>query len=153
MEDFENLDIDSENKLVFLDIDGTIIPDGAAPEFSDAVLGKIRQLKAGNQVFLCTNTRDKIRNNKIASLLGLPVAAEQYRKPDHRVLKGLGLDHSKNRLVIGDKFLTDGLFAWNIGAEFIKVKRKVSGKEVPTIKLIDFIDDLIWQILKFLKII
>ena len=54
---------------------------------------------------------------------------------------------SKELLVIGDKFLTDGLFAKNIGAEFIKAKRKISGQESILIKLINLFDDLLCLLL------
>jgi predicted HAD superfamily phosphohydrolase YqeG len=56
-------------------------------------------------------------------------------------------------LVIGDKFLTDGLFAKNIGGKFIKVQRKVFGQESLLAKLVNFIDDILWNIGRYLKLI
>lgn len=150
---FEDLPIDKYGQIIFLDIDGTLIADDGGVGFTPEVLNKINELKGVNRVFLCTNSHDRIRNIKIGARLNLPIVSEQYKKPDHRILHGMGLSDGDKKLVIGDKFLTDGRFAKNIGAEFLKVKRKISGKESLSVKIINLADDISWQILNLLKII
>ena len=84
----------------------------------------------------------------------MPIATYSHKKPSFKILKKLDIGKgSGNLLVIGDKISVDGLFAWNIGAEFIKSGRKISGKESFLVKLINFADDIIWKILKLLKLI
>lgn len=151
---FEELNLNLEDRTIFLDIDGTLIADNSQLNFKPEVLNKINFLRQKNQIFLCTNSNDKIRSNKIEGALGLPIVTHNHKKPSSKIIKELGLDkENKNLLVIGDKFLTDWLFAKNIGAQFIKVKRKVSGQESILIKLINLADDLVWKIAKFVKII
>ena len=150
---FEELKIDFKGKVVLLDIDGTLLPDDGRYDFEPSVINHVDKLKENNRVFLCTNTNDKIRNTKLAEILKLPVNRRR-KKPNSGILKEFGENLTDQPLVvIGDKFLTDWFFAKNIGAEFIKVKRKISGKESLVIKLINFADDLAWQIAKLLKFI
>lgn len=113
--------------VIFLDVDGTLRPDGDQ-EMSPEVLKKLAELKAGNEVNLTSNKGNKTK------------------KPSRRAAEGVDLK-GKKAVVIGDKFLTDGLFAKNIGAEFIKVKRKISGRESFFIKLTYLIDDIVSGIL------
>ena len=142
------------DKIIFLDIDGTLIADDGGLEFSPGVLDKINSLKRNNRVFLCTNSNDRIKSGKIEAALGLPIATYDHKKPSSKIISKLGIGKgNRNLLVIGDKFLTDWLFAKNIGAGFLKTARKVSGKESSAIKLINFFDDAVWQIMEFLKII
>ena len=49
---------------------------------------------------------------------------------------------SNNLIIIGDKILTDGLFARHIGATFIKVERYKSKKDRLITKIIYRLDDL-----------
>jgi len=140
-------------RTIFLDIDGTLVPDKSL-NFDNAVMRQLEKLKKNNRVFLCTNSNDKIRNNQIEKMLGLFIVTHNHKKPSSKIIRELGIDkENKNLLVIGDKFLTDGLFALNIGAQFIKVKRRLSGKESLIIKLINLTDNLAWQIAKLAKII
>lgn len=145
---FENLEINFKNKIIFLDIDGTLIPDGCL-DFKNEVIKKIGLLKKENTIFLCTNSHDKIRSSKIADILNLPIVTGDHKKPSKKIINRLNLkDRQDKFLVIGDKILIDGFFAKNIGAQFIKVKRKISGKETIFIKLINFVDDFICWILR-----
>lgn len=144
---FEEINLDLKGRIIFLDLDGTLVPDSGL-SFDAAVLRQIEKLKAVNRIFLCTNSNNKIRNGQIEKTLGLFIVTHDHKKPSPRVLQTLGLSGKPNNLsVIGDKYLTDGIFAKNIGAEFIKVKRKISGKEDVFIKLINFIDDCIWKLI------
>ncbi len=145
--EFEKSEFNFKNKIIFLDVDGSLIPDGGL-EFNPEVINKVEKLKEKNSVFLCTNSRDRIRNSKIEAILALPIITNRYKKPNHKIIDGLGVGGAQNKfLVIGDKVLIDGLFAKNIGARFIRVKRKISGRESILIRTINFIDDLIWRML------
>lgn len=140
---FENLPLNKHGEIIFLDVDGTLIADDGGVSFTPETIKKIDELKKTSRVFLCTNSHDRIRNIKIGARLNLPIVSEQYKKPDHRILDGLDLAVADKKIVIGDKVLTDSRFAKNIGAEFIKVKRKISGKESFLVKIINLIDDFI----------
>lgn len=143
-----------KDKIIFLDIDGTLTADDGGLDFSPEVLEKVSLLKQNNRVFLCTNSNDRIKSGKIEATLGLPIVTYDHKKPSSKIIGKLEIGReSKNLLVIGDKFLTDWLFAKNIGADFLKTARKVSGKESLAIKLINFFDDAVWKIMEFVKII
>lgn len=145
--EFEKLNFDFKNHIVFLDIDGTLVPDGDLVLDSE-VVRQVQKLQQKNSVFLCTNSHDKIRKSKIEALLNLSIITHKHKKPSRKIIDGLKINSASNQfLVIGDKWLTDGRFAKNIGAQFIKTKRKVSGQESFSVQLINFLDDLIWRIL------
>lgn len=139
---FEELTISFEKHTVFLDVDGTLAPDGSM-DFSPEVVRKVRELALHNQVLLCTNRRDPARWRQLEALLSLPVVTKRHRKPSVRVLEDAGDTGGRPRVVIGDKFLTDGLFARRIGATFIRVKRKLSGRESVSVRISNGIDDAV----------
>lgn len=146
---FEDLDIDFKDKIVFLDIDGTLAPDSHT-NFSPAVLGQIKKIGANNTLYLCTNSRNRERNSLVEKILGVPTIASPYRKPNYRILEAVDTTR-KNFTVIGDKFITDFLFAKNIGADFIKVKRLISGQEHFLIKCVYFFDDTACALYKLIS--
>lgn len=116
-----------QGAVIFLDIDGTLRPDGDQG-MSQEVLNKLAELKAKNEVHLISNK------------------GNGAKKPSREAAEGVDMA-GKKVVVIGDKFLTDGLFAKNIGAEFVKVRRKISGRENFFVKVAYFIDDFISAIL------
>lgn len=143
---FEDAVLDFAGRAVFLDVDGTLAPDGSF-DFSPAVADRVRELSAKNQVFLCTNKRAAARHRALAGLFSLPVVTARHRKPSRRVLDEAGALVGAP-VVIGDKFLTDYLFAKRIGARFIRVKRKLSGRESLLLRFINLVDDLLWTLLR-----
>lgn len=143
---FENLEVDFSGKTVFLDIDGTLLPDTES-RVEQVVLQQIEKIKRNNFLFFCTNHPDVKRNGDIESTSGVLIANRQYKKPNKKILEEVSARNA-NFLVIGDKFITDGIFAKNIGADFIIVKRKVSGTESIATKLIYFADSLIYNLYK-----
>ena len=124
---FEELETPWQGAIIFLDIDGTLRPDGVG-DMSLEVLKKLAELRVKNEVRLASNKGGKAK------------------KPSKKVADGVNLKNKKV-IVIGDKFLTDGLFAKNIGGEFVKVKRKISGRESFFVKLTYLIDDISYGIL------
>ncbi len=129
---------------VFLDVDGTLMPDNSLTA-TDVVLAKVKELAVNNRVLLCTNKRNPDRWAMLETLFGLPVITRRHKKPSRKVLDEAG-GIGRSRVVIGDKYLTDGLFAKRIGARFLKVERKLSGRETVMTKAVNFFDDLLWNL-------
>ena len=136
--------------LILLDIDGTIAKDDQL-EVSDENLAVINRLKQNNQIYLCSNSRNHKRNKAIADNVGLTYLDTDIRKPSKKILDLIDNSPFTKRLVIGDKFLTDGLFAKNIKADFIKTDRITSQNDRFSIKLLYWIDDLVSRIFENLK--
>lgn len=134
------------NSVIFLDIDGTLVPD-SADRAGDWAVKMVEELKKnGNVIVLVTNSRRYDRNRIIAHQLSLSIATEQYRKPLKRAA-GEYLSAGSEMVVVGDKWVTDGLFARNIGAGFIKAQRLSAGTEGVATKLAYLIDNIIGRLL------
>lgn len=128
---------------VILDIDGTITGDGQVV-FSDTVFAKIRELASRNAVYVFSNHRNNTRNRIAASRLGCALIETLHRKPNPKVLCGLPPDHRARPLVvIGDKIIVDGVFAWRIGARFIQVGRVRSASDARLVRAAYLLDDLV----------
>src|SRR3989338_5600607 len=137
---FEELSFDETNKIIILDIDGTLVAD-LKDCCDDKVIDKINYILEKNEIYLSTNSRNNKRNLKIQETLNLPFTNLLYKKPNKKVIDNIS-NPSKNFLVIGDKFLTDFILAKRINSDFIWVKRKIDGKERLIIKIINLIDDI-----------
>ena len=132
--------------LIFLDIDGTLIEDSEI-EVDKEGIKKINELKKHNQIYLCPNGPDRKRNRAVAELCKLDYLDTDIKKPSKKILNLIDIQSPDKKLVIGDKFLTDGLFAKRIKADFIKVKRITSKNDKLYIKFLYWIDDLIYKII------
>jgi predicted HAD superfamily phosphohydrolase YqeG len=123
---FKELNITGwSGKTIIVDIDGTITTDGSL-DVDSLVIKKIQEMNANNSVFLFSNKKLIDRDNEIADRMHIPLLKTSFKKPNKKVIDGLPGHLRKNLVVIGDKIIIDGLFAKNIGAEFIKVKRLTS---------------------------
>jgi len=150
---FEDLAVAQfKDSLVFLDIDGTLIADNES-EPSGKVLKKVAALNKVAKVWLCSNSLNHMRNAKVKKITRLPLV-KGFRKPNKKILtlipdKDFQLSGKNNRpiIVIGDKVLTDGLFALRIRAKFVKVKRKL-GHDRFHIKIYNLIDDIAYVFLR-----
>ncbi len=136
------IDIDEGSIIdstLIIDVDGTLVPD-KTNEISANVIEKIKRFSIYNDVFICSNGSPQ-NAESFSSLAG--VKNFKCFKP----FKGDILDQidkNKRIVVVGDKFLTDGLFALNVGGEFLKV-RHVIGKDSLSTKITYFIDDFVWD--------
>lgn len=140
---FRDIDCSAIRDMVaFVDVDGTLVPDGRS-EIGKAELAKLRELAAVSTVILVSNKGMGERDEAIAAASGAKRAATGYRKPD---LRAAGETPSGPSVVIGDKFFTDGLFARNIGAGFIKVARLTDGAESLAVRLSNVIDNAFWRV-------
>jgi predicted HAD superfamily phosphohydrolase YqeG len=158
---FEQHTFQFENALVILDIDGTLVPDcgGVA---SAAVGAKVLELKArGNEVRLCSNSRRgnyARRLDAIAAQLDVGVCPVVFRKPSTLAISGLDRK-GRALIVIGDKDLTDGLLARRVGAQFIKVRRKLDPADRLSSRMANLIDTVfgraaifLWDVLNALSL-
>lgn len=144
---FEDLDVSKiEGYVIFLDIDGTIICDDKS-NIEQNIVDKVSKLKKRNRIYLCSNSHNHKRNRKVANIVKVEYINTDIKKPSKKILNIAKVCLDDKKLVIGDKFLTDGLFAKNISAEFIKVKRIISNNDGRYIKFLYWIDDLISKII------
>ncbi len=141
---FHQLDITKlNNYLILLDIDGTIVCDGSEKIEEDAVL-KIKELAKNNKLYFCSNKGACKQRENILNLTGVSCLDAPHRKPSKKILRYIENKESLPLLIIGDKYLTDGFFAKNIGAEFIKVKRLKSASDSLFVKLTYLIDNFVY---------
>jgi len=145
---FEDITQNLNGKVIFIDIDGTLLPDSECC-LGTGVIEAVSTLKKRNEVYLCTNSRNHTRNQKIERQLHLKIINLCHKKPSKKILCSIPFADDKKLVVIGDKYLTDARFAKNIGADLIMTKRKVSGRETLKIRLFNFIDDFIYYIVRF----
>lgn len=139
MPSFTELDVRAyAGATVIVDVDGTITYDKGGPE--EAALEKLKQLGAVARVYLCSNG-EGARVQALAEACGVSWIDSPHRKPSRRVVEKI--THSNARLVvIGDKALTDGLFALNIGAEFVPVARLRHARDTLVIRSTYLLDDI-----------
>ncbi|HCW31969.1 MAG: hypothetical protein UT55_C0040G0005 [Candidatus Peregrinibacteria bacterium GW2011_GWE2_39_6] len=145
------LPVKLKNHLILLDIDGTITADGD-DIISKGIFKKIQILKRANVIYLCSNRRPHARNQKLARDLGVHYLRTELRKPNPFIKKFIKNPQKLPLIVIGDKWLTDGFFARNIKAKFIKINRIVSGHESFLIKISYWLDDILWLAKKLIKL-
>ncbi|HBI33700.1 MAG TPA: hypothetical protein DEA43_00285 [Candidatus Moranbacteria bacterium] len=141
--------LEISNSIIILDIDGTIVSDSEY-HIEEDILELISDLKKENTLYLCSNSKDSKRNTKIAEILNVPLINSPHKKPNKAIIDYINNEEKKNIIVIGDKFLTDGIFSKNINAKFIKVRRISNQKERFIIKLINIIDDIAYAIWKMM---
>jgi predicted HAD superfamily phosphohydrolase YqeG len=140
---FKELNITGwSGKTIILDIDGTITIDGSS-NVDPLVIKKIQEVNANNSVFLFSNKKLTERDNEVANKLKIPLLKTAFKKPSKKVVNGLPNHLKKNLIVVGDKIIIDGLFAKNIDAEFIKVKRLTSKNDSLNTKLTYMLDNTV----------
>lgn len=130
------------DRIVLLDVDGTIVPDQSR-QIQPKTKQVIEDLAKQTEVILCSNGKNA---GFFAELLNLKTLV--CRKPFTREVKNV-LPKDKRLVVVGDKYITDGLFAKGLGADFVRVDHERSVKDSLFIKFSYFLDDLIWFILPF----
>lgn len=136
-----------KNKLILLDIDGTLVRDGGS-DLEEKMLNELAKLGRNNKIYFCSNKKDHERNESLAKSAGVHYLRTALRKPSRKILEHIDNVEAKKIVVIGDKFLTDGLFAKNIGAEFIKIKRLTSPSDSWLVRLVYLIDDSFYKLAK-----
>lgn len=131
-----------KDKVVILDVDGTITYD-KEQEVGHLEKLQLEKLKDIVQnVFLVSNG-DKDRTKKMAEIHEILCHISEYQKPHRKVLHAFPHVVKSDLVILGDKFLTDGLLALQAGIPFLHVKSLVRGSEPMFDKLVFYIDDLI----------
>ena len=138
-----------EGSTIFLDIDGTLLGD-SEQEVAPETAWEVQNLAKNNRVLLISNNKDKKRNEAIAKNLKVEYLFTSYKKPDKKILQDVPHLETHSIYVIGDKLLVDGLFAKNIGAQFIQVKRVRAKKESMRNTLFYLVDDTLSLFSRFL---
>ena len=140
---FKELNITGwSGKTIIVDIDGTITTDGSL-DVGSLVIKKIQDMNVNNSIFLFSNKKLTKRDNEMADKLNISLLKTSFKKPNKKVINGLPGHLRKNLIVIGDKIIIDGLFAKNIGADFIKVKRLTSKNDSFNTKLTYKLDNFV----------
>lgn len=131
--------------LIFLDIDGTLTHERLSA-IEAGTIQKVNELKKNNDVYLCSNSRDHRRNRKVADHTQVEYIKTNLRKPNRKILDLIKNPDKKPFMVIGDKFITDGLFARSIGGTFIKVRTVSTYRDGIFMTVVGLIDDLIYKL-------
>ena len=144
---FENAVQDITDSVVLLDVDGTLLPDGSNELEADTI-EQARSLTSRNEVYLVSNGKDYDRVERLADSVGAHVAPRGVPagKPSARAMQGILLE-GRPCIVMGDKYLTDGLFARRTGSRFMLIERKRSGKERLSVRLSYWIDSIVSWVL------
>lgn len=131
-----------------IDVDGTLVADGGRDlgALEALVLHKLRERGV---VRLISNKHGE-RVVAIAEASGTEYIAAAHKKPSK---KALGPVELQGRVVvIGDKWLTDGLFARAIGADFIKANHMRGQHDSLFVRFSYFIDDGLWFLITNLRL-
>jgi len=149
---FHELDVNEIiDKTIILDIDGTLTCS-SKKEIDKNVVCVIRKMQEKNTVYVFSNNYDKKRNREIAASLDLPYIESPHKKPSKKVLNYIEGEVC-DVVAIGDKYLTDGLFAQFIRAEHIRVKRYQCKKDSIADKLACLSDDIMYFFAKLFRIV
>jgi len=134
-------------KRVYLDLDGTIVPDGEE-ELAPHEAHVLHELQEGREVYIVSN-KGLVRGPRVADAHGIKAVVSHYKKPNPRVLKSLDRPR-EGAVVIGDKVLTDGIFAWRIGADFVKVDPLRAPTDDMLTQASYVLDSVVWSFCKVL---
>ncbi len=134
---------------IFLDIDGVLMADGE-DTITKEIVEYVTKLKEHNDIHIVSNSFRKNRCRYISEMLKLPWVDSPHKKPSTHILKYMDYDKTKPLLVIGDKVLTDGIFAYRIKSELVLIKRRTYPNDRWYIKLSYIIDDAFFSFLKSL---
>jgi predicted HAD superfamily phosphohydrolase YqeG len=130
-----------KNAFIFMDVDGTLVVDGSSKIDSERRKMVEELIANGQEVVILSNKKNHERNAEVATSLGVTYLKTELKKPNPALLD-LVEDGVKPLEVYGDKWWTDGRFAKNIGAHFVKVKRLRGPGESFGIKLSYLLDDI-----------
>lgn len=138
---FKDINFDDiQGCTILLDVDGTLVSDGMR-EVDVHTRENVARLSISNKVFLCSNKHDVVRDAALAHALGVERLQFFIMKPF--VPSAAQLPSGRPLVVIGDKYVTDGLWAKRLGARFIKTDHVVSSSESWRVRLVYGIDNFV----------
>lgn len=146
-EDILNLNL--SGYTIILDIDGVVMAH-AETTVPDETKRYVENLKRNNDVFLVSNSLSTKRKAYTSEALDIPWIDSGHRKPSKRILSFMKYDVQKPLAVIGDKILTDGLFAYRIKATPLLLERRTSTKDPIATRLMYWIDDIFYSLCSLL---
>lgn len=135
-----------KDKVLLIDIDGTLVSDKDKLVSNDVLL-KLKELTLENDVLFCSNGSFEYSKELAKMVSG---GFLKVKKPFIFGLKKQ-IAFNKEKIVIGDKYLTDGLFALFLGAKFIKIDHLRSESDSFFTKFAYYLDDKVWNVLPFIK--
>ena len=151
MKNFLETDIEYfENHTFIIDVDGTLTLD-KNKDISSSVFNKLIKLKERNNLYLCSNGSWE-NAKKFAEMSGCSylVCKKPFTGVFNKILKNI----DKERVVVvGDKYLTDGLLAKFLGVKFIKVDHLSCRDDSLVAKLSYILDDIVWAVLPYIRLV
>ncbi len=138
--------------VVIVDIDGTLVCSSRST-VSPRVAAVVRALQQHNAVYLFSNSYNQKRSRAIAHALGVPYIPAPHKKPRAKILTYIPHRPHKRIVVIGDKYLTDGLFARFIGATYIRVARYRCPDDSLFDKANCLCDDVVYTVLRWIGVV
>lgn len=139
------------DSVVILDIDGTLTCSSKI-EIATEVVSVIRKLQKRNAVYVFSNNYNGERSRKIATQLELPYIEAPHKKPNKRILDYIDTGTCPV-VAVGDKYLTDGLFAQFTRAKHVRVKRYRCASDSVFDKVSCFFDDSIYFLAKLFRFV
>jgi len=148
---FHEIDANAiKNTIVIIDIDGTVVCSSRS-DASDEVRHTVRALEENNTVYAFSNNFNGTRSRAVAKDLGLPYIESPYRKPNPKIINYI--KKNKEQLVmIGDKYLTDYLFARFAGGTCIHVRRYTCASDRAASRAACLLDDAVYAVAKLFRI-
>lgn len=135
-----------QQSIILLDIDGTLLPDGAQ-ELDELTTIAVKKLAAqNNTIYLVSNgfSHKLERNRSIAKQLNITYYETPYKKPLKMAVLPLIKDTEVPVVVIGDKFITDGLLAINLRVPYIPIRSLRSSSD-PVYSRIGYLIDAVGE--------
>lgn len=137
--------------VVILDIDGTLTCSSSM-HVSDAVRDTISRFQKENVVYIFSNNYNGQRSRAIAQDLGLPYIEAPHKKPNKKILHYI--DHGTAPIIaIGDKYLTDGLFAQFTRVRHIRVRRYRCPQDSLVDRAACVFDDIMYRIARMAGVV
>lgn len=144
MKYFKELDIEMfRDMVVILDIDGTISYDKGV-EVMEPERVAVSALKTVAKKVILISNGEHSRTQALGDSHGLLSYVSEFKKPNRKILQKILEERVEGDqiVVIGDKFLTDGLLAIQTGVRFVHVKSLRRKDESLLNNSIFFIDDV-----------
>ena len=135
--------------VIYLDVDGTLVTDGHT-SISPEVQRDVLLLSEKNRVILASNGNDT-RTKALAGRLGVEHVSGCHKPFPNKLQRATAKDN--NIIVIGDKYITDGLLAVFLKGAFYRSSRLTSSKDSLVTQVVNQIDDLVYMIVPFVHIL
>lgn len=135
------------DKIVLVDVDGTLVAD-EEEEVCAAEQKSLHAIKEVARAVYLVSNGNRERTERMAQREGVFVhVSPRYKKPHPRLGDGLPVG---DYVIVGDKWLTDGLFAYALQMPFIAVRRLTSPQDALSATCMHFVDD--WFVAPLMKL-